>query len=265
MANRGDHGDDPASTEKKRTPVWLKILICLGILIVILVVVTRTLVSSFSMPTSSMENSIMAGDVFFVNRIDTEPERGDIIVFEFPGMRDQVTPNRHEYYIKRCVAMAGDTLQIINKVVHINGTAQPNPPDAVVSNTLSNETTMTFPQWMRFTRDNWGPMRVPKKGDVIPLNDSTFAIWRTFILRESHASAEQSGDMVAIDGKAATSYTVERDYIFGMGDKRDNSLDSRYWGFIPVESIVGKPWIVFYSSDPSGRETRSDRIFKRVE
>ena len=59
------------------------------------------------------------------------------------------------------------------------------------------------------------------------------------------------GDRIVIDGKPATSYTVKRDYVFGMGDNRDDSLDSRFWGFIPKESVVGTPMIVYWSWDPN--------------
>jgi signal peptidase I len=62
---------------------------------------------------------------------------------------------------------------------------------------------------------------------------------------------EKHGEIVTVDGKSATTYTVERDYCFGMGDNRDNSLDSRYWGFVPVENVVGTPLFVYWSWDPT--------------
>ena len=81
---------------------------------------------------------------------------------------------------------------------------------------------------------------------VIPLNAQTSPSWLIFIRREGHTAAYGAGT-VEIDGKPAESYTVQRDYIFGMGDHRDNSLDGRYWGFIPKENLVGTPMLVYWS------------------
>ena len=71
-----------------------------------------------------------------------------------------------------------------------------------------------------------------------------------FIHREGH-DAQLEGDKVLIDGKEAKEYTVECDYIFAMGDNRDNSLDSRFWGFVPREDVIGTPMIVYWSWDPT--------------
>jgi signal peptidase I len=81
---------------------------------------------------------------------------------------------------------------------------------------------------------------------VLPINASTSVAWDTFIKREGHSVQRQNGTIL-IDGKAAASYTVQRDYLFGMGDHRDNSLDGRYWGFIPRENLVGTPMFVYWS------------------
>jgi signal peptidase I len=90
---------------------------------------------------------------------------------------------------------------------------------------------------------------VPAKGDVIQLTRDNLEEWYTFILREKH-QVSMSGNDILIDGKVATSYTVERDYVFGMGDNRDNSSDGRYWGCIPKESVIGTPLVVYWSWDP---------------
>src|SRR5204862_4302912 len=97
--------------------------------------------------------------------------------------------------------------------------------------------------------DNYGPIVIPKKGDVIALNAETFDAWEIFIKREGH-SASLHGDKVRIDGNDQSSYTVQRNYVFGMGDNRDNSLDSRFWGFIPEEAVIGTPLIVYWPWNP---------------
>jgi len=271
--NRNGREPEPPMTFSESLMSWVKTILSS---LLIVMVVNGLLIASFVVPTGSMENEVMAGDFLFVNKfiyggstpqtipfLDTplpyfrlpglrDPQKGDVIVFIFPGMRDQKVADEFQYYLKRCVATAGDTLQVINKIVHINGVAQATPPNAIFTEGAVDPTDRlrTFPSTANFTRDNWGPMRIPKKGDVIPLNDSTYERFQVFIEREHH-EVERSGQIITVDGKPATSYTVERDYCFGMGDNRDNSLDSRYWGFVPVENVVGTPLFVYWSWDPN--------------
>lgn len=268
-----DDADQKPMTVQESLISWVKTIVSS---LLIVMVVNGLLIASFVVPTGSMENEVMAGDFLFVNKfiyggstpqtipfLDTplpyfrlpglrDPERNDVIVFIFPGMRDQVEADEFQYYLKRCVATAGDTLEVRNKDVYINGVMQPRPPNALFS-TMPEEPRdqmRTFPEGSGYTRDNWGPMRVPKQGDVILLNDSTFYRWHTFIQREGH-ELNKNGEIIMLDGKQATQYVVERNYCFGMGDNRDNSLDSRYWGFIPVENVVGTPLFVYWSWDPN--------------
>lgn len=240
-------------------------------------VLNSFVIASFEVPTGSMENEIMTGDFLLVNKFvfgGTTPktipftstripsfklpalwsvERGDVIVFIFPGMRDEEEPAEFAYYLKRCMAVAGDTLQVINRVVYVNGKPATVPLNMKFNTPIIRQAgsgdPRIFPEGAPFNEDNYGPIVVPKKGDVITLNLKTYPAWRIFIKREGHA-VEQRGNKILIDGKEHSTYTVERDYVFGMGDNRDNSLDSRFWGFIPEESVVGTPLIVYWSWDP---------------
>jgi signal peptidase I len=275
---------------------WVKTIVSS---LLIVMIINGLLVASFVVPTGSMENEVMAGDFLFVNKLIyggsspqtipffntplpffrlpgfRDPARGDVIVFIYPGDRDQAEASEFQYYLKRCVATAGDTLSVRGGLVYINGRQQPLPPNAKFEPTpvSADDHLRTFPETAHFTRDQWGPMRVPKEGDIIPLNDSTFRMWRVFVLREGH-SLERDGEIVLLDGRPANQYRVERDYVFGMGDNRNNSLDSRYWGFVPMENVVGTPMMVYWSWDvgPSGNATlgeklsgiRWGRIFKTV-
>jgi len=122
----------------------------------------------------------------------------------------------------------------------------------------------TFPAGRGYTRDDYGPIRIPKQGDVIQLTAENFNEWAVFIGREGH---EVNADLRTIDGKPATSYTVKRDYVFGMGDNRDNSLDSRFWGFIPEEDVVGTPMVVYWSlpvETPDGRKLTLTQRLKNI-
>ena len=289
-------------TWQEVTISWAKTII--GALVIVMIV-NGLLIQSFVVPTESMEGEVLAGDFLFVNRFIyggstpqtipflniplpyislpglRDPEKGDVIVFIYPGDRDQVEATEFQYYLKRCVATAGDTLEVRNGIAYVNGVRETLPPEVLFDSVQGNNSNRmdiyrTFPRGRKWTHSNWGPMRIPKEGDVIPLNESNFEEWEIFIQREGH-DIRQSGNLIEIDEQPVDSYTVERDYVFGMGDNRDNSLDSRYWGFIPEESVVGTPMIVYWSwdnKDAYGNEyslgqklgrIRWDRIFNSVD
>ncbi len=241
--------------------------------IVIVMIINGLAIASFVVPTGSMENTVMTGDFLFVNRLIyapstpqvipffniplpylsfpgySKPKRGDVIVFIFPGNRDQVKATEFQYYLKRCVAVAGDTLQIIDKQLYVNGEPVPLPEKAKIDNSIYTpqvDQFRTFPEGRNYTKDNYGPIRIPKKGDVIHLTQENYKEWRIFIMREGK-DIFNDGKQIYIDNKPVTTYTVERDYVFGLGDNRDNSTDSRYFGFIPVNNVIGSPLIVYWS------------------
>jgi len=249
----------------------------MGIIFGAFLLLNSFVLASFEVPTGSMENEIMTGDFLLVNKFVFggttprtipftgtkipafkipsfwKPERGDIIVFIFPGYREEVEATDFAYYLKRCVAVAGDTLQVVNRIVYVNGTPAPLPHNVKFNTTLIRPAGFAdpriFPKGAAFNEDNYGPIVIPKKGDVIGLTSEDVTRWDTFIRREGHR-IDLRGGRILIDGAERTSYTVERNYVFGMGDNRDNSLDSRYWGFIPEESVIGTPLIVYWSWDP---------------
>jgi signal peptidase I len=267
---------NPEKTEQKKTTFkdWLKEI---GTILGIFLVLNSFVIASFEVPTGSMENEIMTGDFLLVNKFlwgGTTPrtipltniklphfklpalwsvERGDVIVFAFPGMRDEVEPEIFAYYLKRAVAIAGDTLEVKDRILYVNGNLAPIPRNMKFNSGIvkpkGDGDPRIFPQGEPFNEDNFGPIRIPKKGDVIQLNSSNFYKWKIFIARENHL-AELKDVKILIDGKEVTSYTVGRDYVFGMGDNRDNSLDSRFWGFIPKDEIIGTPLIVYWSWNP---------------
>jgi len=274
----------------------------LGFALVAVIFLNSFLLASFQVPTGSMENTVMAGDFLFVNKFiyggttpptipiigilfGTEielpyartpgfrdPEKGDVIVFIFPGERDRIEPSLgFQYYLKRCVATAGDTLRIIDKEVYINGKKYKNPEGVhFMFEPLSADVVDPgiFPPGKPWNRDQYGPLVVPGEGDVIPLSLENIGEWVTFIRREGH-KVEIRGEQVLIDGTAATSYTVENDYVFGMGDNRDDSLDSRFWGFVPAKDVVGTPMLVYWSMDPTlnnfFKKIRFSRMFTLID
>jgi signal peptidase I len=231
-------------------------------------------VEAFRIPSGSMANTLIEGDFLFVNkyiygiktpryipftnikipRIHLPPFRhprvGDVIVFVYPGDRDEVEPREIQSYVKRCVATAGDILKIMNKTVYVNGRELAKPEhiklEPITSGPPGFPNPRIFPKGAPFNEDNYGPIRIPKKGDVIELTPENLEAWQVFIEREGH-TVETQGRDILIDGKVATSYQVEENYLFMMGDNRNNSLDSRFWGFLPEENIVGQALLIYWS------------------
>lgn len=249
---------------------WVKTI--LGA-IVFVMIINGLLIASFVVPTGSMERTVMTGDFLFVNKFIfgpstpqivpflniplpfykfpgiKEPEKDDVIVFIFPGYRDEVKASEFQYYLKRCVATAGDTVEIRKNILFINGVEQKISSTGMFSTATMRdpmEQLRTFPKGRNYTHDNYGPIRVPRKGDVVRLDPSNYSEWDTFIQREGH-EVVVGVDKFFIDGTPATEYTVKQDYCFGLGDNRDHSLDSRFWGFIPYENVLGKPLVIYWS------------------
>jgi len=256
----------PERTGGRFRKIMKRMLLGIGGLLMLALLLGNILFSSVAVASGAMENTIMAGDHVLVDH-DRAIRRGELMVFLFPGACDEVRPAEPQYFLKRCAALPGDLMEIRDSRVFVNGGERATPPAAISSghSPRPDDGLRTFPEALGYTRDNWGPMRVPKKGDILALNDSSFYTWRMFIRREGH-QVERSGESILIDGRAATEYVVERDYCFGMGDNRDNSLDSRYCGFVPVDDIVGRVRLVYWSSDPRANgAVRWERIFKTVE
>jgi signal peptidase I len=237
-------------------------------------------VEAFRIPTGSMEKTLLVGDFLLVNKFIygastpgllpltgwkipqltlpalREPERKDVVVFEYPGDRDEVRASEKVNYIKRCIGIPGDTIRIINKVVFVNHKEFFRPPGLQYVNSHvkppEEAEYRIFPKGVAWNEDNYGPVVVPRKGQVVSLNYQNIELWRTIINRELDSEAVSvEGRNIFILGKPAKSYTVKKDYYFMMGDNRDDSADSRFWGFVPRDKFIGKAFMVYWSWDPS--------------
>jgi len=238
------------------------------------------LIETSRVPTGSMEKTIMVGDFLLVNKFIfgsssprtipftnivlpyfqlpaiREPEAGDIVVFEYPGDRDVLIPTQIDNYVKRCIAVPGDTVSIVDKVVFVNGKEAWRPPNILYLNPYTTPEKVTnpriFPKNSHFNEDNYGPIVIPKMGDKISLSTENVEGWGTIIDRELGAKAVTvEGGGVLIEGKRVESYIIKKDYYFMMGDNRDDSADSRFWGFVPRDKIVGLAFLIYWSWDPS--------------
>lgn len=284
-----------------------------------------------------------------------EIERGDVVVFNFPAGDTVLLENqavtyydvvrsyeqalgategrkklaeeytiisrpvdKRENYIKRCVAIAGDTLQIVDGRVLINGAEQApiegvqftyvvqtsSPLSAQALNRLGitefsgngsvyylfttadraeklaatqnvisvrryrhSPNQEVFPQWneVRWSQDDYGPIWIPKQGATIALTVENLPLYRRIIeVYEGH-SLEVKGEEILIDGTPTTEYTFAMDYYWMMGDNRHNSADSRFWGFVPEDHIVGKASFIWLSLDKTNGGVRWDRLFNKVK
>lgn len=248
-------------------------------LIITLFFVTASFIQGSLVPTPSMEKTIMTGDRLIINKVafdlttpryipftDIElphvrllewgsPRKGDITVFVFPGHLDEIKYDKIENWVKRCVAEPGDTLEVINKVVFVNGKQLPIPAQINYMNSQTKPKDFVeedmFPKGSKYNSDHYGPIVIPKKNVVINLTAMNITQWETFINREFGKDVvEINNGKIFIDGKETSQYTVTDDYYFMMGDNRDNSLDSRYWGFVSRDRIVGTPLVILWSVDP---------------
>jgi signal peptidase I len=235
-------------------------------------------VEAFRIPSGSMENTLLVGDFLLVNKLAygirtpryvpftnlalpsfmlplfRSVRRGDVVVFEFPGKHNGELPLGPEYYIKRCIGLPGDTITIRSGYVMVNGREVLLPTHAkssVITGTVQLEMVDGVqPSHPSVDGNNIGPTIVPKKGDVIPLTPLSIASWKKFIEREHHTVELSSRGSIAIDGEETSQYVVGQDYFFMLGDNRGNSLDSRYWGFVPDDHILGEALVLYWSWDP---------------
>jgi signal peptidase I len=126
-----------------------------------------------------------------------------------------------------------------------------------------------FPGTKDWNVDNLGPIYIPQAGKTVELNAETLQFYKKVIGEYEGKYLKVTGNEIRIDGKVATSYTFEQDYFWMMGDNRHNSLDSRYWGFVPADHIVGKPIFIWMSIDGindgiKNWSIRWDRLFTTV-
>lgn len=269
-------GTKPASSPKKvkKKEAWWRSLLWA---LVVAFIIRSFLVEAFRIPTGSMKNSLLVGDYLFVSKLSyyfqtpkyipfTSVElphigfktfgvdRGDVVVFEFPGMRDEVAPaEKNVNYIKRCIGLPGDTVEVRDKQVFVNGKPMENPAEMrydmrSMPQGHPEPGQELFPKGnTTWNRDWYGPIRIPKQGDTIQLTPENIDGWAVFIQREGHTIRVGDNQTIILDAMPVHQYVVERDYLWMMGDNRDNSLDSRFWGFAPYENVVGSALFIYWS------------------
>ena len=350
--------------------------------IVVATFVHTYFIQPFTIPTSSLEKSLLVGDFLFVSKVnygartpmttvalpmvhDTIPltknksylswpelpyfripgfqtvERNDIVVFNWPidtvykfrdnsGLRVDKPIDKKSNYVKRCVGIPGDQLEIKDGVVFVNGKelilperARPQfsykvaldgktsidfeyllkdmditdgagfmdsekrdtlfiaaltaanaerlqqiPGITGVQKIISKEIELgIFPHINKWNRDNFGPIYIPQKGKTVALNLETLPFYKAIITDYEKNDLKVTGNEIRINGKVVTTYTFQQNYYWMMGDNRHNSEDSRYWGYVPENHIVGKPTFIWMSYDSNAKgmkKIRWERLFTTV-
>lgn len=203
-------------------------------------------------------------------------ERNNILVFNFPCPNHWDTVGMHilKYYIKRCVGLPGDTVSIDNGFYHVrqykgclgNRAAQERISkqkkelfEGGVYHSFPYDTTLNW------NIQHFGPLYIPKKGDSIWMNRLNYTLYKKYIEWEQQGSLSFQNTSVYLNNKQIDTYLFQKNYYFMAGDNGENSQDSRYWGLLPEEYIVGKAWLIWKSIDPYSGEFRWKRLFKLIE
>jgi len=243
-------------------------ILVVGVTLLAAVFLKAFVVDAYRIPSRSMENTLIVGDYLLVDRLSYglrvpqpmkflrsiapfghDVRRGDVIVFRYPGGRDEAAPAEEEVYVKRCAAVPGDSLLIRGGSLYINGSLVPLPQHALPSDPVpASEADAVFPARSGFTDIDYGPLYIPKKGDRIRLNRLTIPLWKILIEREGHTVALRDS-AVFVDGTPAEEYAVGQNYYFVLGDNRGDSYDSRYWGFLPEHCLIGEALMIYWSWD----------------
>ena len=261
------------------------------------------LIATFRIPSDSMAPTLLRGDVVLVwkptvgarlfdvfaalrgEEVDIrrlpgwrEIRRNDVLVFNFPYAEwdrwDRMEMQMDKYYIKRCIALPGDSLYIADGIYQIGDTGLP------VGNVESQKSimrfdpahipakqyyTLPFDSLLGWNIRDFGPMYIPAKGDSIPMNRIHYLLYRKLIEWEQHDGLTWHDGGAWLRGQRMAGYRFEHNYYFMGGDNCMNSVDSRYWGLIPEEFMVGRAALILKSTDPRNGKLRLNRLCKQIE
>lgn len=255
-------------------------------------------ISSFKIPTDSMQPALQPGDNILVQKLSLgarlfnvaealqgkevsiyrlpglgKVDRNDILVFNFPLSKDwsRVEFDVMLYYAKRCVALPGDTLEVRNSLYRVRGveqslgdTVQQRAMRRIRLSDLDDGVAHWNPRASGWTLHEAGPLLIPAKGSTIRMNRFNALLYGRLIEWEQRNTLEIREDTVLLDGKILPEYCFRENYYFLAGDHCEDSMDSRYWGLVPEEFIVGKAWLIWRSVDPYEKKFRRDRFMKRI-
>lgn len=270
---------------------------------ILLAVILRVFfIASFKIPSQSMSPAIEAGDYILVNKMvpgariitdcnfikdGTRPdiwrspgfqeiERNDVLVFNYPYRKsNKLHPDMNTYYVKRCVALPGDTFYIKNGFYKVNSL-----PDTlgnienqqkfleVDEKQISKKVFQCMPKRNEnyyWTVRNFGPFYVPAKNDSIAIDEINIVLYKKLIEYETGEKVKVKEGKIYLNNKALSGYRFSMNYYFMTGDNVADSGDSRYWGVLPEDHIIGKAVLVWKSENPESGEFNWKRFFKSIK
>ena len=275
-----------------------------SVLLLLWIVLQVTTVAHFVVPTGSMEPTLIPGDRILVNKwlmgarifdvwesaagkrveISRLPglekiERNDVIVFNFPHRHrwDSIGMDIMAYYVKRCVALPGDTFEIhngYNRVRGYEGVLGNEEGQRILLHLLSEENPSKekllqggFPDDERvgWNIGEFGPLYIPKEGSRVDMTVENALVYRKAIEWEQRKKLHVWGDSICLGDSLIQEYTFGKNYYFTAGDNVLSSQDSRYWGLLPEEYIVGKATRIFRSVHKHAGKERWERFMKKIE
>lgn len=257
------------------------------------------LFSLYTITTPSMEPNIMTGDRIIVNKLKPGPrifqsitgkmlndkpkfwrlkgigniKRNDVLVFNFPYTEhDHISLDLQDYYVKRCIAIPGDTLRIVDGFYRVAGcidTLGAYEAQANISHTPAEAFAANIYHCFPFDSRNWtikqfGPLYVPAKGDSILIDLNNVALYKNIIEYESCMKITIDTACVWLGRNPIGNYTFQTNYYFVSGDFGYNSYDSRYWGLLPEDHVIGVGVIVWRSKDLQRGVYRRERFLKQI-
>lgn len=298
----------------------LDIVFYVGCLFVAYIALIVLCVASFKVSSNSMTPTLIPNDYILVDKCRTGArlfnvwhagdgkdvnvyrlpgwrriKRNDIIVFNSPyqyGREDSIVFDVMKYYVKRCIALPGDTLEIQGgyfKISGVDGTVGRLESQLMVASSKDTErddmemeknkqkrmhiitpTTQldVFPgrNTLGWTISDFGPLAIPKRGRTIKMDSISWLLYRPLIEWEQKKTLElSSNNTVKLGDSILHEYTFQEDYYSVVGDNSLASWDSRYWGLLPEKFIVGRAWLIWKSEDPKTGQLRWNRVMKRIE
>lgn len=257
--------------------------------------------ASFNVPSGSMLPTLQVGDYMLVNKwvmggrifnlkdaarkkqfpIYRLPgfshlKRNDIMVFNapYPDDTDSLYINPLLYYVKRCIAVPGDTLEIRNGHYQVRGVNEPlgnvrsqKRLGRVSAGMLDKSLMEAFPHdsVLGWTIIDFGPLPVPSKGQTVRMDSTQWKLYHSMIAWEQKKRVTREGNDVYLNDSLIRSYQFQENYYFAGGDNMEASHDSRYWGLVPEPFIAGKAVRIWKSVNPYTGKLRWERFWKEIK
>ena len=298
------HSDIQSMEIKSRLQRILRVALQVSVLVLGSIILTVFLkvfcFASFKVPSGSMEPTLISGDRILVNKMILGPrvfkdwqffksgnwemkrlsgirriKRNEVLVFNLPSCSNnwsKIELNFNENIVKRCIGIPGDTFYIEKGIYKVKGNRDTlgvyrNQLELSIRNDLAlDSASKCFPydSIHHWTLRNFGPFYIPKSNDTLDLTITNIELYRKLIAYETKKTIEISHGKVLIDGKAITKYVFKLNYYFMSGDNVFGSFDSRYWGLLPEDHIIGKVSFIWKSEDENTGKFRWERFFKGV-